>query len=423
MTYIIKRKLRAALGDNVDNAEFASLLQHTQQNIVNVENTNPFQEIVERLQVKTRFRKPYGTDKYDSSPSENWQFELGVPWTIYGQLFFSPILGNIVYVIDRGKTNFWSYNLSTKTWTQLSNVGYVTATGGSGWGEIDRALAVSPDGTKLACVSDATNNHRGGKRIEVYTIATDTWVASSQVQNMDDEIPTSNPTVVAGLVWADEGTIWAWAAEAKTGLKDYARCIKYTISGDTFTIYSALLNGGLTHSSPRSAAINAAGTIIYGTVMGATLRNWYKYTIATDSYAAGTILTDGYTFAWATSRDKLWYYKDSNIRQGYIDTADDSENHDQFTENVGRSGSQGNYFGVNDAGTIAIAYAKNTNPYCMSSKYKSREGTEWVEGEHEHFFSETNVERTNITTFDFDVDDNAILINDNKILALLGLRK
>ena len=300
-----------------------------------------------------------------------WKNEVVLPFTIYSQLFFSPIVtvsgDSIVYLIDKGKTNFWKYNLDTGIYTQLSNVGYVVATGASGHGNINRSLAVSPDGTKLACVSDATNNHRGGKRIEVFTIATNAWAASSQVQNMDDEGPTSRATAFNGLIWADEDTIWAWAHEASTGTLNYARCIKYTISTDTFTIGATLLNGGLTFAEGRVCAINAAGTIIYGGMIGSSSRQWYKYTISGDSYASGGTLTSGRAFAFATDDDKLWYYNATDIQQGYVATSDDSENDDKFPENTDRSGSQGNYFGSSDDVDQIIAYALSTTPFVMSA--------------------------------------------------------
>lgn len=293
----------------------------------------------------------------DTPTSKTWSLEAGLPWTRYSQLFFSPIIEEVpgvwvVYIIDRG-TNFWKYNITTKEWQELSSPTYVTATGSSGLGTIDRNLYLSPNGTKLACVSDATNNHRGGKRVEIYTIATDTWAASEQVQNMDDETPASQATTIAGLVWADESTIWCWAAQARTGVKDYARCIKYSVGG-IFTIYAALLNGGLVHSSPQSAAINAAGTVIYGSVIGATVQEWYKYTIATDTYASGGTLTSGRAFAFASDRDKLWYFDTTTIRQGYIDTADDSENDNQFAQNADTL--IGYHFGVSDDATYIITW-------------------------------------------------------------------
>ena len=69
MTYVIKRKLRSALGDKVDNADLANLLQHTQSNPV---NPATFQDelTLNRLTVKSRDKIPVGADKYDSVTQE-----------------------------------------------------------------------------------------------------------------------------------------------------------------------------------------------------------------------------------------------------------------------------------------------------------------------------------------------------------------
>jgi len=53
----------------------------------------------------------------------SWISETAVPFTITGQLFFSPVIGREVYVIDRG-TNFWKYNLGTQQWTELASPNY-----------------------------------------------------------------------------------------------------------------------------------------------------------------------------------------------------------------------------------------------------------------------------------------------------------
>lgn len=300
----------------------------------------------------------------DSPTSIDWGLEADLPFTLTGQPYFSPIIEEvpnifIVYIIDSG-TNFWKYNLTEKEWTKLASPTY------SGASAAFRNLSLNPLGTKLACISECTDSQRGGRRIEIYTISSDTWAASGQVPNMDDEVPTSQTTVVQGLVWADANTIWCWASRAIAAYKDYTRCIKYSVSSNTFTIYSALLSG-LYYASPVNAAINAAGTIIYGSRIGVSdlstaLRGYCKYTIATDTYDNTGILTSGRNFAGATDRDKLWYVTDATYRQGYIDTADDSENDNQFVTNTDREAGYGGQYGVSDDGTTIVAYARSTAP-------------------------------------------------------------
>jgi len=279
-----------------------------------------------------------------------WLDEAELPFTPTLRLFFSPIVQDVVYIIDSG-TNFCKYNLVTRAFTVLNSPTYNIGN------NFCRNLVISPDGLKIAVVSEATDSYRGGKRIEIYTIAGNSWEASSQVQNME-----GHGTVIAGLVWADNNTIWTWASWATLEVKDYARCIKYVLSTDTFTIYATLLNGGLTYCQPVSAGINAAGTIIYGNRIGANVYQWYKYTIASDSYALGGQLTAGRTFAIATELggDKLWYVTEADMRQGYLNISDESENDNRFPQNLDRTATYGLCFGVQEDLRKIIAHARES---------------------------------------------------------------
>jgi hypothetical protein len=99
-----------------------------------------------------------------------WEFEEPLPFIPTGDLFFSPIFGDTIYVIDQG-TNFASYNVATHAWTGLSapTAGFTC----------QRNLV--PDDvnnpTRLFCISDSAGN-LCGLRISTYTIGTDTWVDS-----------------------------------------------------------------------------------------------------------------------------------------------------------------------------------------------------------------------------------------------------
>jgi len=279
-----------------------------------------------------------------------WVDEAELPFAPTGRLYFSPIVQDVVYIIDNG-TNFCKYDLRTRAFTVLNSPTYNIGT------NFCRNLVISPDGLKIACVSEAADSYRGGRRIEIYTIAGNSWIASSQVQNMEGA-----ETVVAGLVWADNDTIWTWASRATVAVKTYARCIKYVLSTDIFTIYATLLNGGLTYCQPVSAGINAAGTIIYGNRIGANAYQWYKYTIASDSYALGGQLTAGRTFAIATELggDKLWYVTEADYRQGYLKISDETEYDDRFPENSDRTATYGLDFGVMDNLRKIIAHARES---------------------------------------------------------------
>ena len=63
MTYIIKRKLRGVLGDDVDTGEMGALIQHIQDNPVSSVLSQDTL-IVNHLVVKKTFKQPVGTDKY-----------------------------------------------------------------------------------------------------------------------------------------------------------------------------------------------------------------------------------------------------------------------------------------------------------------------------------------------------------------------
>lgn len=291
----------------------------------------------------------------DTPEDKAWQFESPMPFE--GTLYFSPIVKNIydqpeVYVIDTA-TNFWKYNLKTKNWTKLASPTYGADSG-------DRSLALSPDGKKLACISDilGEGNFRGAHRIEIYTIASDSWVASPQ--NPDVNAATS---VIAGLVWQDDDTIWAWASQATTGTKTWCKCIKYTPSTTTWEQFETL-HSGLTYCQPGGAGILADNTVVFGGYIGESGK-YSKYTIASDSYTLGS-RTGDFGFANAADRNKLWLWNGSTYRQGYILLSDETQHNDVFPENPDRVGSYLKSFGVNDDADSIIARARADPPEVMS---------------------------------------------------------
>lgn len=67
MTYIIKRKLRGLLGDDVDNSDMTSFIQHIQTSTTGVTQTLPSlmdSLTVNHLVVNKTMRIPFGTKKY-----------------------------------------------------------------------------------------------------------------------------------------------------------------------------------------------------------------------------------------------------------------------------------------------------------------------------------------------------------------------
>lgn len=296
----------------------------------------------------------------DTPVDKDWEFESPLPFTDpYAGVFFSPLIKNVfdqleVYVISQG-LDFWKYNLKTKQWTELASPNYIlwTTVGG---GVFDRSLALSPDGFKLACVSEGGKGWRGGRRIEVYTIASDSWAASPQSPDV-----SAMASVVAGLVWEDNDTIWAWASRATDAQKTYCKCIKYVPSTTTWTQY-ATLQSGLTYCQPTGCGI-AAG-VVFGSYIGVYLE-YCKYNIAGDSYAFGSV-TAGRAFAAAADASKLWYFDATSYRQGYVLVSDESEHDNIFAANPDRGAGLGTRLGVNSAADSIIAHARDNTPQLMS---------------------------------------------------------
>lgn len=275
-----------------------------------------------------------------------WNNETALPFAITANLHFSPIVADIVYMMDEG-TNFYKYNLNTKVYTQLTAPNY------SGI-NCSTHLAISPNGLKLSTLTDRDGapGNNSATRVEVYTIATDTWVASAQT-TIDGVLARPN-----SVVWEDNDILRIWTREISGTVT--VKCLKYVISTTTWTEGSNKLTP--TVSNVFGAAINSAKTVVYGGHVGASTSFYAKYTIATDTY--GTTEVAARIFQSVYDRDKLWYTRSTNGRQGYIDTSNDSQHDDQFVENTDRDFSY--FFGVNDGGTKIIAYALNTTPWVMS---------------------------------------------------------
>ncbi|MBA7545851.1 hypothetical protein ES705_38229 [subsurface metagenome] len=159
------------------------------------------------------------------------------------------------------------------------------------------------------------------------------------------------------------------------------KCVKYVISSDTWTQYTNYLFilghhatvGPTWYGRASCAAIKADGSVVYlGATGGAeeTANYWTygKYTVATDTYAARSALTTlSDEFIYAYDKDKLWYYEaGGTCQQGYVDTADDSENDDQFTENTDRDAGYGLYCGIKDDLSRIIAHARAAAPELIS---------------------------------------------------------
>ena len=196
----------------------------------------------------------------DAPVSFPWGFESPLPFTLDGSLYFSPILKNALdelycYVIDRG-TVFYRYNITRKHWTKLASLNYTAENG-------YRSPAISPDGTMIACVSEGGAS--GAQRLEIYTIATDTWVATAQAGNI---MTGGQQAILRPPVWETNDKIWCWAT--KPGQLS-GQCVSYVISTTTWR--------GAVKSSPTLWTATGSGTQTPATTARATSR--YRTTAPT----------------------------------------------------------------------------------------------------------------------------------------------
>ncbi len=184
---------------------------------------------------------------------------------------------------------------------------------------------------------------------------------------------------IAAFVYVNSTTIWCWVGESawSVSAKNH-KCILYNPSSGEWTV------GLAEYSNQRygisCAAINSAGTIVYG---GAStdVDDYCKYTIATDAYAH-TTASENTVFAYAYDKDKLPYAHATTRRQGYIDTSDDSQNDNKFVENELRTATYGLYFGVADDWISILTLAKSSAPELMSVRPGGRDflGTIYSKG-------------------------------------------
>ncbi len=231
-----------------------------------------------------------------------WQAVADVPFAPVTTIYFSQIIGVEFYMIDRG-FNFYKCNLTTGVWTHLANPPFIGT-------NLYRSLAYRNG--MLYCVDEGGGAQPLGRRISWYNPATDTWASSAQVP-----FAVSQFLRIASFVFIDDDTIWAWIK--RNGMLRF-KCVRYVISTDTWTEF-ANDTGVLAVNQARSAAINAAGTIVYCGEQGAAAGCYGSYIIATDTYAQSVSTGSNYCFAHDPHR--LWYFFPAppiaDRRYGYLD--------------------------------------------------------------------------------------------------------
>jgi len=190
----------------------------------------------------------------------------------------------VVYVGGDVVVKFYRYNLDTNAWTELTDPPAA----------FYNQLAVSPDGTKV--VGHAVN----GDRLYIYNISSPGWTTSSVCPAM----PETDTPRIQSMAWADSDTVWC-QIRAHTGTEWRVKFYKYTVSTDTWTQYTNYRV--VVYGNSLGTCISTDGTKLYAGQCGTSYRYSTKYTIATDTYAAGPTLPLTYYFCYQASRNKLWF--------------------------------------------------------------------------------------------------------------------
>jgi len=239
-----------------------------------------------------------------------WVYEASNP-VAWANIYFSPIVQNahgeyIVYVGGYNIAEFYEYNLRTDVWRRLADPPVA----------IYSALALSPDGTRLATVG------LHGRYLYIYNIATDSWTTSS----IAPHIPAGTVLYLHICVWTDNDTIWV-NAEGFIGvlrLKIY----RYVVSTDTWIQFPNFI--APTYMNGSCMSVNSAGAALFIGHIGAGVWGGLRYTIATDAYNLFFAGADT-GWRWYRSADRnarlwLWDRVITDVGSKYYD-CDTEANH------------------------------------------------------------------------------------------------
>ena len=206
-----------------------------------------------------------------------WVAEASNPQA-WGQTCFSNIVYEsghwVVYAGGPDVAKFYRYNIDTNVFTELTDPPDA----------LDGQLAVSPDGTKV--VGHASK----GTVLYIYDINSPGWTTSAV---------TPGYWPLYSMVWADDDTIWCHIRAIPN-----IRFCKYTLSTNSWESYAHIYAPTVTWSS--CMCISTDGKKLYASC-GAYYNSTTKYTIDTDTYAAGPTLFSAYYFVFAADRHKLWF--------------------------------------------------------------------------------------------------------------------
>lgn len=268
-----------------------------------------------------------------------WEFEAPLPEAPPSEgVFFSPILKNILgqyycYIIGFTQDSFYLYNITTKQYHRLADLNVANSA------YPYRSLALSPDGTRLACVSgDAMS-------VEIYDIEANTWTDSPNA-----------PAAIQHTVWLDDDTIWTF----RTG--GTCKFFEYVVST---TIWSQFANTlGVAVSSAQALAISPDKTTLYAGGIGTHYYKIVKYVIATDTYSQLSLDNQRHVF-YSHDRIRLWYFFEGDWAVHYFKCEDETTHTDQMPANPQRDKPTNLTLGVYEL-SACLGHYRTTAPRIMS---------------------------------------------------------
>ncbi len=270
-----------------------------------------------------------------------WVAQADIPWAMVGGLYFSPIIGADVYILDRGQ-NFYRFNIGTQQYTALANAPFIGT-------NVFRTLRHRNG--MLYCIDVGGGAEPFGRRISWYNPATNTWASSSQC-------PFAVFRGIKSFCFADDDTIWAWVK--RNAVVSY-KCVRYVISTDTWTEF-ANDTGAIAFGVAHSAIMSNDGLRVFGVLMGLAPTRYGIYTIATDAYTYSPVIG---AIAWSTDGDplRLWFtkYAGVNTRYGYLENDGVTVVNNYWPANAARAAGWSGTLGVSGLNAI-IDQADGVNP-------------------------------------------------------------
>jgi len=309
---------------------------------------------------------------YDTSKNEYYAYLANPPssHSYWRSIVDHPTDSDILYTIGGDGTTICTYSIEGNSWTESAPCPYESPA--MSYTIIGGAFAVGNivttgggSGATGEVISDT------GSSMEVVSLNGITFLDTDVIDNGAgatanvDIVSSGNRYYMLSFTYYDTDDLRCVAGYAKTGTN--GRVIRYTPTSDSWTVASSTATGAQTRWQGRGAASTTAGNgFVYGGAIGAATVNYLKYNVTNNTYSMAGATPADTTAASAYDRDKLWYYNISDGAQGYVDTADDSNNSNEFVANDIISSGWPHHFGVNDAGDAIVGSENAVVPKIFS---------------------------------------------------------